>query len=100
MHAGETKIGISYAKLCQSVKPGNIILIADGAISIEVVEILSEKELKGELGRQGASLMCVGALHCPGLCWTLPSWSICFALCRQGAELTQAGTAQELQPSW
>jgi pyruvate kinase len=48
MHAEETKIGISYGKLCQSVKPGNIVLIADGAISIEVVEILNEKELRGE----------------------------------------------------
>ena len=46
---GETKIGISYAKLCTSVKPGNIILIADGAISIEVVEILSTTELKGKV---------------------------------------------------
>ena len=32
----ETRIGLSYAKLCQSVKPGNNILIADGSISIKV----------------------------------------------------------------
>lgn len=32
----ETRIGVSYAKLCQSVKPGNRILIADGTIVIEV----------------------------------------------------------------
>jgi pyruvate kinase len=44
---GETKIGLSYAKLCQSVKPGNTILIADGAISIEVQQILNDKELRG-----------------------------------------------------
>lgn len=44
-----TKIGLSYAKLCSSVKPGSIILIADGAISIEVVEILDDKELKGRV---------------------------------------------------
>ncbi len=47
--AGETKIGLSYAKLCQSVKPGNIILIADGEISIQVTEITSDKELKGKV---------------------------------------------------
>ena len=42
---GETRIGLSYAKLCQSVKPGNRILLADGSISIRVDEILSETEL-------------------------------------------------------
>ncbi|GFR42123.1 hypothetical protein Agub_g2966 [Astrephomene gubernaculifera] len=46
---GETRIGISYAKLCQSIKPGGIILLADGAISIEVVSILSETELLGRV---------------------------------------------------
>ncbi|PNH10739.1 Pyruvate kinase, partial [Tetrabaena socialis] len=44
---GETKIGLSYARLCQSMKPGGIILIADGAISIEVVRILNDTELLG-----------------------------------------------------
>jgi hypothetical protein len=33
---GETKIGLSYAKLCQHVKPGGRILLADGSISILV----------------------------------------------------------------
>jgi pyruvate kinase len=33
--AGETKIGISYEKLATSVKPGNIIKMADGGLSIE-----------------------------------------------------------------
>ncbi|KXZ44735.1 hypothetical protein GPECTOR_63g60 [Gonium pectorale] len=45
----ETKIGISYAKLCQSIKPGGIILLADGAISIEVVRILNDTELLGRV---------------------------------------------------
>ena len=45
----ETKIGLSYAKLCQSVKTGNRILIADGTIVIEVLEILSDTELKGKV---------------------------------------------------
>jgi pyruvate kinase len=34
--AGETKIGLSYGKLCQFVKPGNSILLSDGTITIEV----------------------------------------------------------------
>ena len=46
---GETKIGLSYAMLCQSVGPGNVILLADGSLSIQVVEILSAKELKGKV---------------------------------------------------
>ena len=45
----ETKIGCSYAKLCQSVKPGNKLLFADGALVIEVVEILDDKNLKGKV---------------------------------------------------
>ncbi len=45
--AGETKIGISYAKLCQSVGPGKRILMADGSLVIEVLEILSDTELRG-----------------------------------------------------
>lgn len=44
---GETRIGISYEKLCQSVAPGKRILISDGTLSIEVLEILSETELRG-----------------------------------------------------
>jgi len=43
----ETRIGLSYAKLCQSVKPGNTILIADGSISIKVNSIESDTVLKG-----------------------------------------------------
>ena len=45
----ETKIGCSYAKLCQSVQPGNRLLFADGSVVIEVVEILDEKNLKGKV---------------------------------------------------
>jgi hypothetical protein len=33
---GETRIGLSYSKLCQSVQPGGVILLGDGAISIQV----------------------------------------------------------------
>ncbi len=46
---GETRIGLSYAKLCQSVSVGNRILLADGSISIRVEEILSPTELKVRL---------------------------------------------------
>lgn len=43
----EMRIGISYEKLCTSVRPGNKILLADGTISIEVKEIINERELRG-----------------------------------------------------
>lgn len=33
---GETVIGLSYAKLCQFVQPGNTILMSDGTITITV----------------------------------------------------------------
>jgi pyruvate kinase len=33
---GETVIGLSYAKLCQHVKPGNTILMSDGTITVTV----------------------------------------------------------------
>ena len=43
----ETRIGLSYDKLCSSVKPGNKILLADGSVSITVDEVLSPTELRG-----------------------------------------------------
>ena len=45
---GETKIGLSYDRLCQTVSVGNRILIADGTIVITVEEILNDKELRGK----------------------------------------------------
>jgi pyruvate kinase len=47
--AEETRIGLSYAGLCQSMAPGKRILLADGTISIEVEEILSPTELRGRV---------------------------------------------------
>ena len=47
--AQETRIGLSYSGLCKSVKPGQRILLADGTISIEVVQILNDTELKGKV---------------------------------------------------
>ena len=32
----ETKIGVSYEHLCQDVKEGSRILIADGALTVQV----------------------------------------------------------------
>jgi hypothetical protein len=37
----ETRIGLSYAKLCETLVPGNTILIADGTISIQVGPLTS-----------------------------------------------------------
>jgi pyruvate kinase len=44
-----TCIGISYEMLCQALKPGSLILLADGQISIEVTQILSDKKLSGKV---------------------------------------------------
>ena len=42
---GETVVGCSYAKLAQSVKPGNRILWADGSIVMEVLKIVDDKSV-------------------------------------------------------
>ena len=49
---GETHIGLSYGKLCSSVKAGNRILLADGSISIVVdeVSLLSHSAYHRSLG--------------------------------------------------
>ncbi|EER09438.1 Pyruvate kinase, putative, partial [Perkinsus marinus ATCC 50983] len=42
-HKGDSsKIACSYAKLPQSVKPGSTILMADGTVSLEVIECLED----------------------------------------------------------
>jgi pyruvate kinase len=43
----ETRIGLSYEKLCSSVVPGGTILIADGTISIRVDSIDSATVVRG-----------------------------------------------------
>ena len=43
----ETRIGVSYAKLCSSVSPGDRILVSDGTIAIQVDAMLSPTELRG-----------------------------------------------------
>lgn len=47
--AKETRIGLSYAKLCSSVSPGDRILLADGSIAITVQKILSPTEILGQV---------------------------------------------------
>lgn len=37
----ETKIGVSYGKLCMDINPGQTILIADGTICIQVIQTSS-----------------------------------------------------------
>ncbi len=34
--SGETRIGLSYSRLCQDVKEGGRILLADGSVTIQV----------------------------------------------------------------
>lgn len=67
----ETVIGLSYAKLCQSLVPGNIILLADGAVSIEVTMIVSETVLKGRV-RNSAKLAERKNCNLPGVKVDLP----------------------------
>ena len=108
---GDTRIGLSYAKLCQSVKAGNRILLADGSISIRVDAILSETELKvstlayhaleqwaapgGMSARQGGACywLCAALLPLPKL------RSSALPAAGHGAEQQGAGRAQELQPA-
>ncbi|KAF8059377.1 hypothetical protein HT031_005182 [Scenedesmus sp. PABB004] len=45
--SGRAVIGLSYDKLCRDVKPGGRILLADGAITIQVKEILDASRLLG-----------------------------------------------------
>ncbi len=59
--SGQVRIGISYARLCQSVRPGNLIKVADGSLTVEVEQVLSGTELlarwaggrcRGQAGRR------------------------------------------------
>eukprot|EP00798_Chlamydomonas_sp_ICE-L_P012266 gene12266-15412_t len=43
-----TKIGINYRELCSTVGPGDVIMLAEGVLKVEVVQILSGKELKAK----------------------------------------------------
>eukprot|EP00294_Goniomonas_avonlea_P005538 CAMPEP_0114562686 /NCGR_PEP_ID=MMETSP0114-20121206/12670_1 /TAXON_ID=31324 /ORGANISM="Goniomonas sp, Strain m" /LENGTH=780 /DNA_ID=CAMNT_0001748405 /DNA_START=69 /DNA_END=2407 /DNA_ORIENTATION=+ len=45
----ETKIGLSYDKLCSSVAVGGTILLGDGTISLRVTEIIDDVELRAEV---------------------------------------------------
>jgi pyruvate kinase len=62
---------LSYAKLCQSVKPGNVILLADGSVSIEVTAIVSATVLKGRI-KNSAKLAERKNCNLPGVKVDLP----------------------------
>lgn len=44
---GVAEIGVSYEKLAQSMTPGRTIKMADGGLSIKVLEVLDSKRVKG-----------------------------------------------------
>jgi pyruvate kinase len=41
------ELGVSYDKLASSVSPGRIIKVADGGLSIKVLEVLDAKHVRG-----------------------------------------------------
>jgi pyruvate kinase len=45
----ETRVGVSYARLCSSVSTGDRILLADGTLTVVVEKVLSAKELLGRV---------------------------------------------------
>jgi hypothetical protein len=106
--SGRARIGLSYAKLCQSVRPGQIILMADGNVSVEVLQVLNERELLGRWVGRLAGEWLLGWLA--GLLWLgwgavavgvapdrAPLW-----LCPAGPQVPQqqdARAAQECQPA-
>lgn len=47
LSTGVAELGFSYEKLASSVKPGSIIKVADGGLSIKVKEVLDNKRVRG-----------------------------------------------------
>jgi pyruvate kinase len=45
--SGQVRVGISYARLCQGVRPGSLIKVADGSLTVEVEKVLSATEVLG-----------------------------------------------------
>eukprot|EP01027_Heterolobosea_sp_BB2_P022179 GEZU01032636.1.p1 GENE.GEZU01032636.1~~GEZU01032636.1.p1 ORF type:complete len:505 (+),score=213.31 GEZU01032636.1:125-1639(+) len=71
-HIGdENMITLDYQSLCTSVKPGYDILIADGLISLTVLEILNDKELLAVVNNN-AVLGETKNVHLPGAIVDLP----------------------------
>jgi len=64
------KIACSYSRLCESVKLGNKILIADGAISTEIVKVLDNRVIV-KVGND-AILEERKNMNLPGVCIRLP----------------------------
>jgi hypothetical protein len=49
--AGEVRVGISYAGLCQAVQPGSTVLLGNGAAKLQVTSITSDTELRARCAR-------------------------------------------------
>lgn len=122
---GMVKIGISYDKLCSSVREGNMIKIADGSLSVEVEEVLSTTELRARWGAAVVAATCA-AMNChlasddcndDGLAAMLSVQDDCNVPASSGdlaasrhvtlpgtapqvPEPQGAGPAQERQPAW
>ncbi len=78
---GETRIGLSYDKLCSSVQAGNKILLADGSISITVNEVLSATTLRGTV----MNTKKLGQRKNGNLPGTACAQTRCISRCMQGA---------------
>lgn len=65
--SGRAVIGLSYAKLCQFLKPGNTILLSDGTITIQVCDSTT----------CSATAKCV----CSSIHMTTRAWLSCLGPC-------------------
>lgn len=63
---GETKIGVSYAQLCKDVKEGGRILVADGAVTIQVSLLIALQQVL--LGSHQPGHYSLVSFDVPGVC--------------------------------
>lgn len=68
------KLWISYKSLPKTVKPGNIILVDDGAISLEVLSVLGDTDISCKILNSG-TLGNKKGVNMPGLVVDLPAMS-------------------------
>lgn len=68
----ETKCSITYDKLARDVKKGDKILIDDGLIELEVIEIANDKEIKCEV-KNGGTVKNKKGVNVPGVKINLPA---------------------------
>jgi pyruvate kinase len=69
------KIWISYKSLLKTVQPGNIILLDDGAIQVEILKHISDNEVTGKILNTG-TLGNKKGVNMPGLVVDLPALSV------------------------